>query len=450
MAPARDPAEWFNDLSVHIDDEELLQEAASLEPRLLHGGSRIGLAVWTILVAWVGGAFGGFTFSDEVRSSWLIFVSYLIAGAFVLRLLKPLTVRLLGPPVVFQVGSAFFWAVLLAIVAVLGGRIETVWLFYTVTVGGGLFIGLMYGSTNPYVGNEDAWLGLSGLPLGALSTWSAAAVQRGFDASTNPPWSEAFVGNMAASVFMVPMAILTAMLTTRSSGLAKMATLYLHNENFTAKAIEYLDRALALSPRSADLYNLRGIAYSKLGDADRADADFKKVSELLPRAAEAHMNRGVDFIRQGNYDRAIEALKLATTIKPKHATAFSNLGTAYQKKGDLDSAIQSYSRAITLRAKYPIAWANRSYSRHLKGEHDLAIADATHAVTLDPELPMAHVNLGHALGGKGDANGAARSFRRALALSPDQTVEQEALEALEKLGVRPDDDEDEHKDEDDR
>ena len=449
MSPPRDPIEWFHDLSVHVDDEELLAEAKSLEPTLLYAGSRIGVAAWTIFVSWIAGGLGGFTFSDEVRGSWLIFGAYLIAAAVVLRVLKPLTVRLLGAPVAFQVGVAFFWSILLAIVAVVGGRIETAWLFYTVTVGGGVFIGLMYGSTNPYTGNEDAWLGLIGLPLGSLATWSAAVVQRGFDASTNPPWSEAYVGTMAAAVFMVPMAILTAMLTTRSSGLAKMATLYLHNENFTAKAIDYLNQAIALSPRSADLHNLRGIAYSKLGDAERADADFRKVSELQPRAAEAHMNRGVDFIRQGEYDRAIEALKLATTIKPKLATAFSNLGTAYQKKGDLDAAIKSYSRAIELRAKYPIAFANRSYSRHLKGDHDLAVADATHALTLDSALPMAHLNLGHALAGKGDAVAAARSFRRALALSPDRVVEEEALEALEKLGVGPDD-EDEDGDEDER
>jgi Flp pilus assembly protein TadD len=153
-------------------------------------------------------------------------------------------------------------------------------------------------------------------------------------------------------VFIVPISIVTDMIAARSNGLAKEATLYLHNENFTEKALEYLDEAIALSPRSADLFNLRGIAHSKLGNADSADADFRKVTELMPRAAEAHMNRGVDFIRQGNFDRAIEALTYATTVNPRLATAFSNLGTAYQKKGDLDSAIASYSRAIDLRAKY--------------------------------------------------------------------------------------------------
>ena len=60
---------------------------------------------------------------------------------------------------------------------------------------------------------------------------------------------------------------------------------------------------------------------------------------------------------------------------------------------------------------------------------------------------MAHANLGHALAGKGDAIMAARSYRRALSMDPDQTVAEEILEALEKLGVRADD---EDEDEDDR
>ena len=370
----------------------------------------------------------------------------MIVGALLLRVLSPLSTRLVGPTVAWQAILAFFWSFLLAMVAVLGARIDAVWLSYTVSVGGGLFIGLMYGSLTPGpVTKEDAWL-LAALPLGGLSTWSATALQRAFDASANPPWSEAFVGTMAASVFMVPMAVLMATLSTKSSGLAKMATLYLHNENFTSKAIEYLDQAIHLSPRSADLYNLRGIAHSKAGDGDRADADFRKVTELSPRAAEAHMNRGVDFLRQGDFDRSIEALKHATTVNPKLATAFSNLGTAYQKKGDLDAAIESYNRAITMRPKYPIAFANRAYAHYLKGDHDRAIADSTHAITLDPQLPMAHTNLGHALAGKGDARMAARSYRRALALDPDKSVAEETLEALEKLGVRAD--EGRHEDDD--
>jgi len=97
--PSTDPTEWFDDFSVHIDDEELLEHAATLEPTLFHEGSRIGATLWIILVSALAGAFSGFTFSDEVQSSWLIFIPYLIAGGLVLRALKPVSTRLLGPTV---------------------------------------------------------------------------------------------------------------------------------------------------------------------------------------------------------------------------------------------------------------------------------------------------------------------------------------------------------------
>ena len=424
----------------------MLAYAAELEPALLRARSRIGTAAWTILVSVVAGAFGGLTLSDEVRSSWPVFAAYLLGAAAFLRTVTPLSTRLVGSTAVWPATFAAFWSLLLAMVAVAAGRIDSVWLGNTTGVAGGLFIGLMYMSLNSaFTRNEDAWL-VGALPLGAFSAWSASSIQRAFDTSANPPWSEAFVGMMAASVFVVPLAVVTAMLASRVNGLAKMATLYLHNEHFTAKAIEYLDEAIVLSPRSADFYNMRGVAHSKAGNGDLADADFRKVTELQPRTAEAHMNRGVDFLRQGEFDRAIGALTEAARLDPKLATVFSNLGTAYQKKGDLDSAIDNYSRAIKLRARYPIAFANRSYWYFLKGELDRAVADATHALRLDPRLPMAHTNLGHALAAKGDIAAAVHSYRRALALRPERSVKEETLEALEKLGVidvDEDDDEDE-------
>ena len=449
--PSSDPADWFDNPNVHVDDEELIEHAETLEATLVHSTwSRIGGAMWIILVAAIAGAFGGFTFSDDVRSSWWIFIVYLLAGALVLRAFYPLTKRLFGPAVAWQAGMSFFWSFLLAMIAVLTGRIETIWLGTTLSVGGGLFVGLMYSTLNPgFMTAQDAWL-MAGLPLGTLSTWSATRVQRAFDATASLSWSETYVGVMAATVFMVPMTVLMAVLSSKANGLLKMATLYLHNDNFTAKAIEYLDQAIALRPRSAELYNMRGIAYSKMGDGERADADFKKVSELRPRAAEAHMNMGVDFMKRGDFDRSIEALKRATTVNPKLAMAFSNLGTAYQKKGDLDAAIDSYTRAITLRARYPIAFSNRAYSYFLKGEHDRAIADATHAIKLDADLPVAHTNLGHALAGRGETTLAVRSYRRALSLSPDHEVEEETLAALGKLGAQADGEDEEDEDEDER
>lgn len=110
--PLGDPADWFDNLNVHVDDEELLEHAASLEQAVLSGRSRLGLAVWTVVLSAIGGALGGFTFSDVVRESWAVFIGYLLVAGVVLRLLWPVSVRVLGDAGAFQAasGSSSAWA----------------------------------------------------------------------------------------------------------------------------------------------------------------------------------------------------------------------------------------------------------------------------------------------------------------------------------------------------
>ncbi len=286
--PSQDPAEWFDNVNVHVDDEELLAYAAELESTLLHGGSRIGTAVWTIVVSVIAGGFGGLTLSDEVRSSWPAFVAYLLGAAVFLRVIKPLSTRLVGARGVWVALFAAFWSVLLAMMAVAAGHIDTIWLGHTVSIACGLFIGLMYMSlSSAFFRSEDAWL-LVALPLGALSAWSSSSVQRALDANANPAWSEAFVGTMAASVFIVPLAVGTALLASRASALAKLATLYLHNENFTAKA-KNSRQWPKLHSKTQEAPGKAEMTRSTRCRAERR-SDFP--SELLLELAVAHLDHG--------------------------------------------------------------------------------------------------------------------------------------------------------------
>ena len=51
-------------------------------------------------------------------------------------------------------------------------------------------------------------------------------------------------------------------------------------------------RATAQTPDDAEAHNLRGIAYSKNEDQDRAIVTFSKAIELTPNYAAAYYNRG--------------------------------------------------------------------------------------------------------------------------------------------------------------
>ena len=104
---------------------------------------------------------------------------------------------------------------------------------------------------------------LTALPLGAFSTWAASVPSTGVRCQCESSMVRGIrrhdggIGVHGADGGPDGHAV------EQGERAGEMATLYLHNENFTRKAIEYLDEAIALSPRSADLYNLRGIAHSK-------------------------------------------------------------------------------------------------------------------------------------------------------------------------------------------
>jgi tetratricopeptide (TPR) repeat protein len=338
----------------------------------------------------------------------------------------------LGRAVAWQAGLAFFWTCLLAACAAIGAHTHSRMWGYLLSGGMGAFVGLLYGSLNPAaVRREDAWL-MTALPLAPLSALLATFLLRNV-LVPGSIGSTAAAGALAGGMLMLPMGALLAWLWDEAHGLRQMGLLYLHNENFAPKAIAYFDRAIALAPRDAELYNLRGIAWSKMDEPARAAADWLTVTELLPNDPEPHLNRGVDFLRQGALDPAIEALHHALAIQPDHSTAHSNLGACYERRGDLDQAIEHYGRAIAQRPDYANAYSNRGYAYWKKGEHERALEDCNQAITLAPGLGMAHVNRGHALAGLGRSADAEASYREAMELDVDPTVREEAIRGLETV-----------------
>jgi len=62
------------------------------------------------------------------------------------------------------------------------------------------------------------------------------------------------------------------------------------------QAIRYYSQAIALKPKTAQLYFVRGRAYKQHGDLDKAIADLTRAIELKADYPEAYNNRGVAYI----------------------------------------------------------------------------------------------------------------------------------------------------------
>lgn len=432
----KDPAHWLEDITIFLSEEEITSMLSDVQDTLAFTGSKALAALWLTFCALLGGVFAGVAASSQLWTSLLFVTAYLAVLAGVWMGMRKLTMRIFGPAIRWQAVLAFFWAFLLGIVAVAGGQMDTSGWGYVISMGGGLLIGVVCGSVNPpFIKHEDAWL-LVSLQLGMACTALATAFHRGVLEGAGTLSAGALTGGIAALAFTFPMMVLLMYLWNIPHGLRHEALIYLHNDAFAGKAIDCLDRAIRLAPNDADLFNLRGIAWSRANDSARAEADWRKVLELQPDYAEPHLNRGTDFLRQGAIDKAVACFETAVRLDPKLAKAHSNLGAALEKRGDFDRAIEHYDRAIGLVPKYAKAYSNRGYARFRAGQHQLALEDCDRAIKLDAGLAMAYVNRGHALAAMGDLDRAAEDYQSALDMAPAPEVELEAETGLRNIRVR--------------
>ena len=430
----KDPTAWMEDLNVHLDDETMTSMAAQQEPTANFAGSRLGVGGWTAVAGTLAGALGAVTLSPDVRSV-PGFAAYLLAAFVLLRGLRPATNRLFGPGLAWLAMTAVFWGFLLGLTAAISGRVGSATVGYGIAMTGGFFVGLIAGSlAPPFVKHEQAWMVFS-LVVAPASALMGTAVIRGPYGGAGSAEGMLAAGALGAGGYSVVTSGLMVALWDHAYGYYKVALLLLHNDNFATKAVAYLDRAIARSPRDPVYYNLRGIAWSKLGNSEAALADWAKVAEVLPDDPDPLLNQSADFMKHDRPDQAIAVLERLLRTHENHARAHSNMGSALERKGDLDAAIRHYDRAIAIQPDYPNALSNRAYAWFRKGDYARAVADADEAIRLDGRLAMAHVNRGHALAAMGETGAAAASYQSALMLDPAPEVREEAMQGLERMGA---------------
>ena len=168
---------------------------------------------------------------------------------------------------------------------------------------------------------------------------------------------------------------------------------------------------------SITYYN-RGLAYRRMGDDDRALADFNDAIKADPSNTFAFMIRGSARYEQGDTDGAIADYGDAIRVDASNALAFANRCNAWRSKGDNDRAIADCDEAIRLDPRLAAAFDNRGLARLAKGDTERAIADYDEAIRLDPAFPLAFLNRGIAHGAKGDYDRAIADYDAAIRLAP--------------------------------
>jgi tetratricopeptide (TPR) repeat protein len=152
-----------------------------------------------------------------------------------------------------------------------------------------------------------------------------------------------------------------------------------------AEALEAYDKAVAMDPTAAPVWNDRGNTLSTLGQLAAAEASFRQSLMLNGEDAKTHSNLGRVLLSVGRMDDAVQAYRKSIDLNAGLAAAHNGLGNALMRSGDTDGAISAFETAIGLDENYGEALANLASVLEELSRLDDARQMATRALAVQPK-----------------------------------------------------------------
>src|SRR5262249_5878166 len=182
------------------------------------------------------------------------------------------------------------------------------------------------------------------------------------------------------------------------------------------KAAHAYSRLVELAPEDPDSWFLRGLAYERMKDLEKALSDFSRTVALRPhdwvawnrrlsvaiplgreagveqefaRAADKNPQAGQATGERYGYthrwDKAPTAFPHLTALKPDSLEGWRGLGNAHMRARQWDKAVAAYSRAVELAPGSPSLRYQRGHAYEQLRELEKALADYSRAVELKPD-----------------------------------------------------------------
>ncbi len=202
-----------------------------------------------------------------------------------------------------------------------------------------------------------------------------------------------------------------------------------HNET----AIKILDQAVKTAPDESELYYYRAVAYSNLGEYEKALADFQTAAEKNPHWALPLAGKGSMNVALGNLDAAIEDFGEAIYLEPDQGDLYSNRGQIYHQLGKLTRARDDYNMAVELNPDSVAARFNRAVLLYALGKNEEAVFDLTYAIKIDPNHAPLYFNRGAILADMGRAEDARADLEHFISISNNSEWIKLAEKALSEL-----------------
>lgn len=200
------------------------------------------------------------------------------------------------------------------------------------------------------------------------------------------------------------------------------------------RAVERVERALALQPEADELYHTLGMAYRGLGEMERAREALRKNRHgritfddplieslgLENASAEAHFQMASDAMRRQDFERAVGLYRSYLELRPEDAVAHNNLGIALLGLDRWEEGMLALRRSVELDpeqrgGQYSLATALAELGRYQE-----ALEHYQKAHEIDPAERVIHADWATLLAKVGRIDESIAELRSLLAEDPLQ------------------------------
>jgi len=158
---------------------------------------------------------------------------------------------------------------------------------------------------------------------------------------------------------------------------------------------------------------------------------FQRGVALTPRNARALVNLGVVKLKQGDYPEGTALLKRSLEIQPDNAFALFDLGNAAWTNNDPAAAASYIEKAVALES-HANWWVTLGFAKFKLGNIPEAEWAVQQAIAINPAEPGAHLLLGGLRLAQGDAATAVQEISTELQIDPQNPSARKALQVAQE------------------
>ncbi len=151
------------------------------------------------------------------------------------------------------------------------------------------------------------------------------------------------------------------------------------------EAIRDLNIAIAIVPNNPELFTGRGLAFLSLRERNKAQADFDLALKVKPDFIQALRYRGQLFLAAQDFPRATSDLERASR-DASNPDVIAEYGFALLIAGDNAGANKQFERALQINADHPLSVYGRGYLKRKDGDVSAGETDMVLALRKQPEI----------------------------------------------------------------